>query len=117
MNYLGYILLGLQVAALIALVPTYIHLERVKQATIIDVATIFGPGILWFCLLCSGIRSKSLSNLVIEPMILLPIIVAFLLIRTFATINMSNLNRSRSAFYSGVLVAIAVYVLVPLLPE
>lgn len=112
-----YLLLGLQIAALVALVLTYIYLERNNQATYFDVATIFIPGLLWLSLMVSGILPKSIANLVVEPMVLFPIIVTLLIFRTFLLSTMSNFNRSRAALFSGILVGIALYVFVPALPE
>lgn len=117
MNKIGYILLGTQILAITGLVITYLYLWRRDEATIIDAATIPIPILLWFGLLNSGILPKSLSNLVIEPLLLFPIIVFCLVARTFLFSKSKNINRSRAAFYLAVIAAISVYAFVPVLPE
>ena len=117
MNIYGYLILAALVVALIAVVSTYIYLERKKDATLNDVATIFFPFLLWFGLTLSGILPKSLANLFLEPLVLFPIVVLCLLVRAFSLPSWSNAKRSRSALISVLLVAVAIYIFMPLLPE
>lgn len=117
MNNIGYILLGIQIPAIVGLVITYSYLWRWDAATIIDAATIPIPILLWFGLLNSEILPKSLSNLAIEALVLFPIIVICLLVRTFLFSKIRNINRSRAAFYVATIAAISVYAFIPVLPE
>lgn len=90
MNIYGYFIMAALVAAMITLVATYIYLEQKDDVTIIDAATIFVPFFLWFGLMVTGFRPKSLSNLILEPLVIFPIIVICLLSQSFLSTQLEQ---------------------------
>jgi hypothetical protein len=107
---------SMQALSLVALVWVYTKLEKSKSATNFDVALFFVPFVLWIALMSTGLRPKSLANL-IEPFVIFPLLLGCLSLRTFALPNWSNQNRSQIGFLAGLFVALAVYFLMPALPE
>jgi len=101
---------------MLIIIGTYIILEKKSAATFFDVALFFVPFFLWYGLALTGLRPKSLANLV-EPFAFAPIIAISLLVRSFVFKKISNVERSRIAFFVVILIATAIYFLVPALPE
>jgi hypothetical protein len=105
-----------QTAALLAVVLAYVTLVKRKLVTNLDIVSILAPIGIWFCLMIFGNNPKSLANL-IELFALFPLVAALLVVRTFFLAGWSNGKRSFTAFASGIVVAVALYDFVPLLPE
>ena len=77
---------------------------------------LFTPLVLWLILSSTGLRPKSLSNL-IEPIIVAAVILVTFSLRAFAFRSYSHKARSIAAIVVSCGAAIMLYVLVPLLPE
>ena len=107
-----FVLLG----SLIAMIGTFVFLVRTHTLTMFDIALPILPVVLWFGLMLTGLRLKSLANL-IEPFALVPILAVCLLFRAFSFRSSSNGKRSIAALVLGLAGAVAIYAFVPLLSE
>ena len=103
-------------ASLLVAIVSFIYLVRHRSVTLPDVALFIAPFVLWYALVISGLRPKSMSNLV-EPLALLPILSCAFGIRTFVARQRSSHRRACAALVVGLVSAVLVYAIVPILPE
>ena len=103
-------------SALLALVSLAWVTAEEDGLRVTDILVVIVPFVLWVLLLFLWHRPKSLSNL-IEPFALVPVIGICLAVRAFAFGMHSHTIRSLIAFVFGILATVALYALVPVLPE
>ncbi len=104
------LLISLAIAA-----ASVVQLVRGSAFLSYDIALLTTPFLLWVGLSLSGLRTKSLANLV-EPMAVFVFVCLLLGVRVFGRQGTPQ-QRSRWALASGLVVALLAYVLVPVLPE
>ena len=92
-----------------------VTLVRGSALLLDDIALLATPFLLWLALSLTGLRAKSLANLV-EPVVVFVFVCLFLGIRTFGRQGTPR-QRSRRALGSGLVVALLVHLFVPVLPE
>ena len=82
-----------------------------------DLGVFLIPPAIWFVLILSGVRPKSLSNHVLEPIALALVILVAFIVRAFGFSNHSHKARAMGAAGVGVCASVMLYALVPLLAE
>jgi hypothetical protein len=103
-------------AAVVPLIVALIFLVRARAWTLWDTLSLIVPVALWFLLIGTGLRSKSLSNLA-ELFLLFLIVGVCLLVRAVAFRSQSNVRRSQFALTIALIASVTIYASVPLLQE
>ena len=103
-------------ASLLVAIVSFVYLARHRSVTLPDMLLFIAPFVLWYALAITGLRPKSMANLV-EPLALLPILSCAFGIRTFVARQSSYHRRARAALVVGLVSAVLVYAIMPVLPE
>jgi len=108
------IVLSILGISVLAAVWALVFLLSEKHAvTLWDVLLLFAPPALWFLLMVSGLRPVSLSILLVEPFVLVPILATCFVTRVFAFPATSHTKRSTVALVIGLLATTIFYAFVP----
>ena len=103
-------------ASLLVTSICFVRLIRRGEVTGFDVALFLAPLGLWWVLAIANVRDKSLAN-ILEPISLFVLLSVCFVVRTFAVRLGSSRRRSIVALCLGMIAALALYGLVPVLPE
>jgi len=93
-----------------------LRLSRLDGFVPWDIAIFIFPLMTWLVLAMTGVRPKSLSNLM-EPIVLALVILAAFVVRAFGFGRYSHQVRAMGTAGACVLVAVMLYAFVPLLEE
>jgi hypothetical protein len=109
---------ALSIAAILVIAALFagVTLFRSKGFVLSDIAIFAAPFVTWLIVSSTGMRPKSLSNLV-EPIVLVPVVLLAFLIRTYTFPDLSHRARSSAAAVLCCGVAVMLYAFVPLLEE
>ena len=109
---------GVIVSSVVVAVSSFVALKRKGPGAVQlwDWLLLFVPFLLWWALALSGLRIKTLSNLV-EPFLLVLLVAACFAVRVFLGGGWSHKRRALISFVLCVAGAVGFYVLVPALPE